>query len=200
MRRAVLVGLPLSVLLLAACSGGVGDPSPSTSEDPTVALTARDAFVAAEVGAPGPDERGDPDDGQQGEWRDRHGRDRQGHAEVRRHGDWAGAGHERHHRRHRHRQGHLAQAVHPDLREGRPGEAERAQPRDLLQPRHRDRLPVCRTTGDQQGEQVRDGQDVLDVYTATVPGGQVRNLLRVGDATKTYRATFGVAWLRAADR
>ncbi|GMA21129.1 LppX_LprAFG lipoprotein [Arsenicicoccus piscis] len=194
MRRAVLVSLPLSVLLLAACSGGVGDPSPSTSEDPTVALgKTRDAFVAAKSvhlaltsegipttanGVSGATGTGVIDKVTPKFAGTVTGRVQGTSATI----DVIAIGRDT-----------WLKLFTPTFEKADLAKLGAPNPATFFNPDTGIAYLFAGTTGVKQGEQVRDGQDVLDVYTATVPGGQVRNLLRVGDATKTYQATFGVA-------
>jgi lipoprotein LprG len=43
-----------------------------------------------------------------------------------------------------------------------------------------------------EGKKIRVGRDVLQTITGTLPGASVSKLLSVGDATKTYKVTYGI--------
>lgn len=48
------------------------------------------------------------------------------------------------------------------------------------------------TTNPVGGKQIRVGPDVLHTITGTLPGASVSKLLGVGDATKTFKVTYGI--------
>jgi len=43
-----------------------------------------------------------------------------------------------------------------------------------------------------EGKKIRVGPDVVQTITGTLPGASVSKLLSVGDATKTYKVTYGI--------
>lgn len=43
-----------------------------------------------------------------------------------------------------------------------------------------------------EGKKIRVGPDVLQTITGTLPGASVSKLLSVGDATKTFKVTYGI--------
>jgi len=43
-----------------------------------------------------------------------------------------------------------------------------------------------------EGKKIRVGADVLQTITGTLPGASVSKLLSVGDATKTFKVTYGI--------
>ena len=51
---------------------------------------------------------------------------------------------------------------------------------------------VARTQDPARGAKVRDGSDVLDTFTGTVPGAAVADLLVIGDRNGTFAVTYGV--------
>jgi lipoprotein LprG len=52
---------------------------------------------------------------------------------------------------------------------------------------------LVETGGAARGEQVRDGAAVLQQYTGTLPGAQIKKLLNLGDGTSEFRVTYGIA-------
>jgi lipoprotein LprG len=48
------------------------------------------------------------------------------------------------------------------------------------------------TTNPVEGKEIRVGPDVLQTITGTLPGASVSKLLSVGDATKTFKVTYGI--------
>jgi lipoprotein LprG len=48
------------------------------------------------------------------------------------------------------------------------------------------------TTNPVEGKKIRVGPDVLQTITGTLPGASVSKLLGVGDATKTFKVTYGI--------
>jgi len=48
------------------------------------------------------------------------------------------------------------------------------------------------TSNPVQGPKVRAGADVVQTITGTLPGAAVRKVLNVGDATRTFKVTYGI--------
>jgi len=51
---------------------------------------------------------------------------------------------------------------------------------------------LTETTNPVEGKKIRVGPDVLKTITGTLPGASVSKLLSVGDATKTFKVTYGI--------
>lgn len=51
---------------------------------------------------------------------------------------------------------------------------------------------LAKATGPAAGPEERFGKEVLQTYTAKIPGAVIRDLLRLGDAKTTFDAAFGV--------
>jgi len=48
------------------------------------------------------------------------------------------------------------------------------------------------TTNPVEGKKIRVGPDVLKTISGTLPGESVVDLLNIGDATKSFRVTYGI--------
>jgi len=53
-------------------------------------------------------------------------------------------------------------------------------------------LLLTATVNPVEGPKIRVGADVLQTITGTLPGASVAKLLNIGDATKTFKVTYGI--------
>ena len=52
---------------------------------------------------------------------------------------------------------------------------------------------LAKTTNPTLGAQVREGKDIVQEVTGTVPGAEIQRLFKLGDGTKPFTVTFAIA-------
>lgn len=80
----------------------------------------------------------------------------------------------------------------PDYNPIDPADYGAPNPAQLLNPETGITSVVEKTQGLVRGERTRDGAEVLDTFTGTLPGAVVADLLVIGDRQDTYDVTYGV--------